>query len=118
MRTSLTSISFVLAVAALSLSSPSSGQSGQRREGLPRNQTSGVANPVANGVFKVVSVDSYARSVQMQGAAGAITVRVDEGIYDISKLKPDEYVQVNFLVPDGKSNQLSAAGIWPLKAPK
>ena len=118
MRTSLSFVSFVLFVAALTASAPSLGQTGQRREELPRNQTSGVANPVANGVFKVVSVDSYSRTVQMQGAPGTIDVYVGEGIYSLSKLKPGDQIQVNFLVPDGKSNKISAAGIWPVKQPK
>lgn len=116
MRTSLTFLAFVLVVAALTASSPSSAQ---KREGLPRNQPNGgVANPVANGVFKVVSVDSYARTVKMEGAAGTIDVYVGEGVYGISKLKPGDQIQVNFLVPDGLSNKLSAAGIWPVKASK
>ena len=54
----------------------------------------------------------------MQGPTGTVKVHVGEGIYDISKLKPGEQVQVNFLVPDGLSTKLSAAGIWPVKAPK
>ena len=116
MRTSLAFISCVVAVALLTLSSPSSAQ---KREGLPRNQPNGgVANPVANGVFKVVSVDSYARTVQMQGAAGTVNVYVGEGIYSISKLKPGDQIQVNFLEPDGLNNKLSAAGIWPVKPSK
>ena len=115
MRTSLSCLGFVMVVAALTLSSPASGQ---KREEPHRNQNNAVANPVANGVFKVVSVDSYSRTVQMQGTAGPVTVHVDEGIYDISKLKPGEQVQVNFLVPDGKSTKLSAAGIWPVRTPK
>lgn len=116
MRTSLSFIGFVLALVSLTASSQSPGQ---RREGLPRNQpNTTVANPVANGVFKVVSVDSYARTVKMEGAAGAVDVYVGEGIYSISKLKPGDQIQVNFLEPDGLSNKISAAGIWPVKPPK
>jgi len=115
MRTSLTFLGFVMVVAAVTLSSPASGQ---KREEPHRNQNNGVANPLANGVFTVVSVEPYGRTVEMQGPTGTVKVHVGEGIYDISKLKPGEQVQVNFLVPDGLSTKLSAASIWPVKAPK
>jgi hypothetical protein len=94
-----------------------SGPSIAQRRGepiLPRNQTGGVGQSVPNGVYQVVSVDSYNRAVQMQPSNGPpFTVYVDDGVYDLSKLKPGAMVQVNFLVPDGLSNKLKAANIWP-----
>ena len=103
----------VLAITALTLSSPSLAQ---RREDLPRNQTGGIQGGIPNGVYKVVSVDSYSRMVQMQGADGStINVHVGSGVYDVSKLNPGDTIQVNFLVPDGLSNKLSASNIWPVK---
>jgi len=88
----------------------------QRREEpiLPRNQTGATGQSVPNGVYQVVSVDSYNRAVQMQPNNGPpFTVYVDDGVYDLSKLKPGAMVQVNFLLPDGLSNKLKAANIWP-----
>ena len=105
----------MVALIAMTVSAPSLGQ---KREGLPRNQNSGVANPIAPGVFEVVSVDTYGRIVQMRGPVGTVGVYVGEGIYDISKLKAGDRLQVNFLEPDGLSNKISAANIWPVKPSK
>ena len=106
---------FCIAAVVLAASAPSLAQ---RREDpvLPRNQTGGVASQPNNGVFQVISIDSYNRAVQMQGSGGSpFTVYVGEDIYDISKLKPGDRIQVNFLVPDGLGdpNKLKAANIWP-----
>ena len=111
MKTLITLVS--VALLALTLASTAIAQ---KREGLPRNQTGGVATTPANGIFKIVSVDSYARIVQMQGPDGATAdVYVGDGIYDLSKLSAGDRVRVNFLVPDGLGKKLSAASIWPVK---
>jgi hypothetical protein len=102
-----------VAIVALTLASTSLAQ---KREGLPRNQTGGVATTPVNGILKIVSVDSYARIVQMQGSDGATAnVYVGDGIYDLSKLNAGDRVRVNFLEPDGLGKKLSAASIWPVK---
>ena len=53
----------------------------------------------------------------MRDANGkTLDVQVGEGIYDLSKLKIGDKVQVNFLEPDGLgSNKLKAANIYPVK---
>ena len=65
-------------------------------------------------VYSVLSIDSDARTVQLRAADGRTSsVYVAEEVYDLSKLKPGAKVKVDFLVPDEKSNKLSAASVWP-----
>lgn len=110
-RTQSLLTSACIALLAATLASPVNAQ---RREGLPRNQDGSINAGVPNGVFTVISVDSYGQTVQMRGASGSpFSVHVGSDIYDISKLKAGDRVQVNFLAPDGLSNKLSAANIWP-----
>ena len=67
------------------------------------------------GVYKVVSVDSYARTVDLQSTDGSVTtVKVPEGVYELSKLKAGDRVQVNFYTPDAMNPGLRAAGIFPI----
>ena len=82
-----------------------------------RNQGGGVNLAPSDPVLQVVSVDSYSRVVKMRDANGkTLDVQVGEGIYDLSKLKIGDKVQVNFLEPDGLgSNKVKAANIWPVK---
>jgi len=42
-------------------------------------------------------------------------VYVAEDIYDLSKLKADDKIRVDFVVPDAKNSKLSAASVWPVK---
>ena len=81
-----------------------------------RNQGGGVNNAPLPGVFTVVSIDSYAQTVRMQAQDGTTAnVYVGDGVYDISKLKAGDKIQVNFLEPDGMNNKLAAANIWPVR---
>ena len=83
-----------------------------------RNQGGSVNQAPADPILQVVAVDSYSRIVQMRGPDGkTVNVYVGEGIYPLSKLKPGDKVQVNFLVPDGPgdSSPLKAANIWPVQ---
>ena len=67
-------------------------------------------------VFEVVSVDSYSRTVRMRAQDGSTDdVHVGEGVYDLSKLKTGQKIQVNFIVPDSMNpKKLAAANIWPV----
>jgi hypothetical protein len=68
------------------------------------------------GVYQVVSVDTYAGTVQLRGADGSTaSVKVPGDVYDISKLKSGDRIQVNFYVPDSMNPGLRAAGIWPIR---
>ena len=82
-----------------------------------RNQGVGVNLAPSDPVLQVVSVDSYSRVVKMRDANGkTLDVQVGEGIYDLSKLKIGDKVQVNFLEPDGLgSHKVKAANIWPVQ---
>ena len=100
----------------LILSAPLQAQmrdSGERN----RNQGGGVNLAQNDPVLQVVSIDSYGRVVKMRDANGkTLDVQVGEGIYDLSKLKIGDKVQVNFLEPDGLgSNKVKAASIWPVQ---
>jgi len=68
------------------------------------------------GIYQVVSVDTYARTILLRGADGSTaSVKVPGGVYDISKLKSGDRIQVNFYVPDSMNPGLRAAGIWPVQ---
>ena len=88
----------------------------QRAEGDPggrRMQGGGINYAPQPGIFVVVSTDSYAQTVRLRGADGTTAdVYVNSDVYDLSKLKAGDRVQVNFLEPDGLSNKLAAANIW------
>lgn len=114
MKTPTKSLLASACIALLATTLASSVDAQQRRENLPRNQDGGINNGVPNGVFTVVAVDSYGQTVQMQGSSGSpFNVYVGSDIFNISKLKAGDRIQVNFLAPDGLSNKLSAANIWP-----
>jgi hypothetical protein len=67
-------------------------------------------------VYSVISVDSYARTVQMRAADGRTgDVYVAEGVYDLSTLKAGDKIRVDFVVPDAMNSRLSAASVWPVK---
>lgn len=79
----------------------------------PRNR-GGVSGGQPNAVFQVKSVDTYARAIDLQAADGTVsTVKVPEGVYDLSKLKAGDRIQVNFYVPDSMNPGLRAAAIFP-----
>lgn len=81
-------------------------------ENRPRNRGGGGGPPM--GIFKVVSIDTYARTVDLQAADGSVsTVKVPEGVYELNKLKPGDRIQVNFYVPDSMNPGLRAASIYP-----
>lgn len=86
-------------------------------DGPRRNQSGGVNLAPAPAVYTVVSIDSYAQTVKLRAQDGTTTgdVYVSEDIYNLSKLKPGDKIQVNFLQPDGMNNRLAAANIWPVR---
>jgi hypothetical protein len=80
-----------------------------------RSQGGGINWAPAPGVFTVVSVDSYSRQVRLRSNDGKTgDVFVGEDIYDLSKLKTGDKVQVDFVIPDSMNPKLSAATIWPV----
>ncbi|HQR19245.1 MAG TPA: hypothetical protein PLE54_09390 [Burkholderiaceae bacterium] len=77
------------------------------------DQGGGGGQPV--GIYKVVSVDTYGRTVQLRSADGSTsTVKVPEGVYELSKLSVGDTIQVNFYTPDAMNPGLRAAAIWPV----
>lgn len=83
------------------------------RPGLRNKGGGGGQEP---GIYQVVSVDTYAQTVQLRGADGSTAaVKVSSDVYDISKLKSGDRVQVNFYVPDSMNPGLRAAGLWPVQ---
>lgn len=81
-----------------------------------RNPAGGVNQGQPPGEYVVDSVDNYARMVRLRAADGSTSdVFVPDGVYDVSKLKGGDRVQVNFLEPDGQGSKLSAGNIWPVK---
>lgn len=89
---------------------PAMAQVGERR----RNQGSGGGQPL--DTFKVVSVDTDARTIQLQAGDGSTSkVKVPDGVYDLGKLKAGDRIQVNFYVPDSMNPGLRAAAIYPVQ---
>jgi hypothetical protein len=79
-----------------------------------RRRNQGGGGGQAPGVFAVLAVDTYARTVQLRGSDGTVsTARVPEGVYELSKLKPGDRIQVNFYVPDSMNPGLRVSAIWP-----
>lgn len=80
----------------------------------------GIRNPGGGGgqpveVFTVVSVDTSGRTLQLKAADGSTaSVKVPDGVYDLSTLNAGDRIQVNFYVPDSMNPGLRAAGIWPV----
>jgi hypothetical protein len=81
-----------------------------------RMQGGGINYAPQPDVYSVISVDSYARTVQMRAADGRTgDVYVAEGVYDLSTLKAGDKIRVDFVVPDAMNSRLSAASVWPVK---
>ena len=81
-----------------------------------RNPAGGVNQGQPPGEYVVDSVDNYNRTIRLRAADGSTRdVVVPDGVYDVSKLKGGDKVQVNFLEPDGQGGKLSAGNIWPVK---
>lgn len=79
----------------------------------PKNRGGGGGGQ-PNGVFQVKSVDTYARTINLQSSDGSVaTVRVPDGVYDLSTLKVGQRIQVNFFTPDSMNPGLRAAEIFP-----
>jgi hypothetical protein len=88
-----------------------------QREGVGgrRMQGGGINYAPPPGIFVVVSTDSYAQTVRLRASDGQTAdVYVNSDVYDLSKLKAGDRIQVNFFEPDGMNNKLAAANIWPV----
>lgn len=71
------------------------------------------ASPPA--IYSVISIDPDNRTVHLRSMDGRTGyVHVAEDVYDLSKLKPGAKIRVDFVAPDGKSNKVSAASVWPV----
>ena len=81
-----------------------------------RNQSGSINHAPRPGVFVVVEVDDYGSRVTLRSRNGAMAdVIVDDRVYDLSKLRPGDLIQVDFLVPNDGAERLAAAAIWPLR---
>jgi hypothetical protein len=98
--------------AALFLLAAATSRAHAQRENLPRNRGGGGGPGM--GVYKVVAIDTNARTIDVQAADDSVsTVKVPEGVYELSKLKVGDRIQVNFYVPDSMNPGLRAASIFP-----
>lgn len=83
---------------------------------VQRNRSGTINYAPRPGVFVVDEVDHYHRTVRLRARNGATAdVHVDDDVYDLSKLKPGDRIQVDFLVPDEVDERPAAATIWPLR---
>lgn len=83
---------------------------------IRRNQSGSINYAPRPGVFVVLAVDDYARTVTLRARNGVTAdVVVDDRAYDVSKLRPGDVIQVDFLVPNDEGEPLAAATIWPLR---
>ena len=70
--------------------------------------------PMATGVLEVLSVRPSDRVIRLRDKEGKTAdVRVQEHVYDVSKLKAGDKVKVDFFQPVEGDTQLRAAGLWP-----
>jgi hypothetical protein len=104
-------IRILMAVMLAALASiPVAAQDGGRRM-----QGGGLNYGVPPQVYRVLSVDNYASTIKLRAADGRSgDVFVASGVYDVSKLKAGDLVQVDFVVPDAMNPRLAAASIWPV----
>jgi hypothetical protein len=103
-------------LAVLPLQAVLAQRSGGGDGGGQRMQGGGINYAPEPAVYSVISIDSYARKVRMRAADGRTgDVYVAEGVYDLSKLKTGDKIQVDFIVPDAMNSKLSAASVWPVK---
>ena len=86
------------------------GGRGQRMQG------GGINYAPQPAVYSVVLVDPRARTVRLRAADGRTgIVNVGESVYDLSKLKAGDWIQVDLIAPDATGAPLRAASIWPAK---
>ncbi len=65
-------------------------------------------------VFQILAIDTDARTLRLKAADGSVsTVKVPDGVYDLSKLNVGDRVQVNLYVPDAMNPGPRASAIWP-----
>jgi hypothetical protein len=83
-----------------------------QNENRPRNRGGGGGSEPA--VFRVLAIDSNARTIRLQASDGSeTTAKVPEGVYELSRLNVGDRIQVNFYVPDAMNPGPRVAGIWP-----
>lgn len=81
-------------------------------EDRPKNRGGGGGPGVQT--YQVLGIDTDARTLRLRGADGGVsTVKVPEGVYDLSTINVGDRIQVNLYVPDAMNPGLRAAGIWP-----
>jgi len=106
-----------LAMLTISLGAPVAAPAADRSERSSFRRDAGGANVAPlPGTFTVVSIDSYNQIVRMRAGDGSVgDVFVGSNTYDISKLKPGDTIQVDFLEPDGPDSRPKAGNIWMVK---
>lgn len=110
MRTAL------LAVLLILFAAPSAVPAADRAGRSTFHTGDGVNRAPLPGTFTVVSVDSYSQIVRMRASDGSVgDVYVGSNTFDISKLKPGDQIQVDFLETDGTNSRLRAGNIWKVK---
>jgi hypothetical protein len=73
----------------------------------------GGGSPVA--VFQIMAIDTDTRTLKLKAADGSVSsVKVPDGVYDLSKLNVGDRIQVNFYVPDAMNPGVRASAIWPV----
>jgi hypothetical protein len=85
-------------------------------ETVRRNQSGGINAAPLPGTYTVVSVNASNRTVSLRSEQGrSADVYIGPDVYDLSKLKSGDRIQVDFVQSDGQKEGLSAATIWPVK---
>ena len=105
-------------VASFAIASPARAADDSADRSTPgwRNQSGSLNYAPRPGLFAVVAIDEYHRTLRLRGRNGAeLDVSVDDRIHDLRTLKPGDLVQVDFFVPAAPDAPLAAATIWPLR---
>jgi hypothetical protein len=106
----------VLALSLMVLVDASAQRIGGADAPIRRNQSGGINYAPPPGVFVVVSVDSTRSTVRLRAADGTTAdVQVGGDIYDLSKVRPGDRLQVDFLQADDPNSTLQAATVWPVR---
>jgi hypothetical protein len=81
-----------------------------------RNQSGSINLAPLPGIYAVISVNASSRTVSLRSEQGrSADVYVGPDVYDISRLRSGDRIQVDFLQASGPKDKLSAATVWPAK---
>jgi len=103
-------------LAAMLLQPVLAQQTGGGAGGGQRMQAGGINYAPQPAVYSVILIDTRGRTMRLRATDGRTgVVHVAEGVYDLSKLKAGDKIQVDFVAPDATNSTLRAASIWPVK---